>query len=90
MKKALAMIALAAVCFSSTSYAFTPVKAASDTTKKVKVKKKGDKMKMKKKSSRYYKESVVSAFFLKQNRPPGYQGACFVLEFYTFANSGQL
>jgi hypothetical protein len=49
MKKALAMIALAAVCFGSTASAFTPVKAAQDTTK-VKVKKKGTKMKMKKKT----------------------------------------
>jgi hypothetical protein len=48
MKKALAMIALAAVCFGTTSYAFTPVKLLQDTTK-VKVKKKGTKMKMKKK-----------------------------------------
>jgi hypothetical protein len=49
MKKALAMIALVAICFSSSAYAFTPVKAASDTTKKIKVKKKVNKMKMKKK-----------------------------------------
>jgi hypothetical protein len=54
MKKALAMIALAAVCFTSTSYAFTPVKAAQDTTKKdttkMKVKKKGTKTKVKTKT----------------------------------------
>jgi hypothetical protein len=54
MKKALAMIALAAICFGSTASAFTTVKAASDTTKKdttkMKVKKKGTKMKMKKKT----------------------------------------
>jgi hypothetical protein len=53
MKKALAMIALAAIGFVSTASAYTPVKAAQDTTKKdttkVKVKKKGTKMKMKKK-----------------------------------------
>jgi hypothetical protein len=53
MKKALCMIALAAICFGSTASAFTPVKAVQDTTKKdttkVKVKKKGNKMKMKKK-----------------------------------------
>ena len=49
MKKALAMIALAAVCVVSSASAFTPVKATQDTTK-VKVKKKGDKMKMKKKT----------------------------------------
>jgi len=53
MKKTLAMIALAAVCFGTTASAFTPVKAAQDTTKKdtskMKMKKKGSKMKMKKK-----------------------------------------
>jgi len=51
MKKVIAMIALAAVCFGSTAYAFTPVKAIQqDTSKaKVKVKKKGNKMKVKKK-----------------------------------------
>lgn len=48
MKKALAMIALAAVCFGTTASAFTPVKASQDTTK-MKMKKKGSKMKMKKK-----------------------------------------
>ncbi|HVS91968.1 MAG TPA: hypothetical protein VHE59_08065 [Mucilaginibacter sp.] len=48
MKKALAMIALAAVCFGTTASALTTVKAASDTTK-VKVKKKPNKMKIKKK-----------------------------------------
>ena len=48
MKKVLAMIALAAVCFGATASAFTPVKAAQDTVK-TKVKKKGNKMKMKKK-----------------------------------------
>ena len=48
MKKALAMIALAAICFGSTASAYTPVKAASDTTK-MKMKKKNGKMKMKKK-----------------------------------------
>ena len=51
MKKALAMIALAAIGFVTTASAFTPVKAAQDTTKKdtvkMKVKKKGNKMKMK-------------------------------------------
>jgi hypothetical protein len=46
MKKTLAMIALAAVCFGTTASALTTVKAASDTTK-VKIKKKGDKMKKK-------------------------------------------
>ncbi|HTE01780.1 MAG TPA: hypothetical protein VK668_20970 [Mucilaginibacter sp.] len=53
MKKALCMIALAAVCFGSTASAITPVKALRDTTKKdtskMKMKKKGNKMKMKKK-----------------------------------------
>ncbi|HEX3386856.1 MAG TPA: hypothetical protein VHS53_16765 [Mucilaginibacter sp.] len=49
MKKVIAMIALAAVCFGSTASAFTTVKAAQDTTSKVKVKKKRDKVKMKKK-----------------------------------------
>jgi len=48
MKKAIAMIALAAVCFGATASAFTPVKAAQDTVK-TKVKKKGDKVKIKKK-----------------------------------------
>lgn len=50
MKKALAMIALAAICFGTTASAFTPVKAAQDTTK-TKMKKKGSKMKMKKKTT---------------------------------------
>jgi hypothetical protein len=53
MKKAMAMIALAAICFGTAAYAATPVKAQQDTTKKdttkVKMKKKGNKMKMKKK-----------------------------------------
>jgi hypothetical protein len=53
MKKALAMIALAAICMVSTASAFTPVRAVQDTTKKdtskMKMKKKGSKMKMKKK-----------------------------------------
>ncbi|MBS1501245.1 MAG: hypothetical protein JST32_04235 [Bacteroidetes bacterium] len=48
MKKTLAMIALAAICFGTTASALTKVKAATDTTK-VKVKKKPNKMKMKKK-----------------------------------------
>ena len=53
MKKALAMIALAAIGFVSTASAFTPIRAVQDTTKKdttkMKVKKKTTKMKMKKK-----------------------------------------
>jgi len=53
MKKAMAMIALAAICFGSSAYALTPVKMAQDTTKKdtvkMKVKKKGTKVKIKKK-----------------------------------------
>ncbi|MBS1530026.1 MAG: hypothetical protein JSU01_06945 [Bacteroidetes bacterium] len=50
MKKAIAMIALAAICFGSTAYAFTPVKVMrQDTTTKVKVKKKRDKVKLKRK-----------------------------------------
>ncbi len=49
MKKAMAMIALAAICFGTTASAYTTVKAAQDTTK-MKVKKKGSKMKMKKKT----------------------------------------
>ena len=49
MKKALAMIALAAVCFGTTASAITPVSAKQDTTK-MKMKKKGSKMKMKKKT----------------------------------------
>ncbi|HEY4194619.1 MAG TPA: hypothetical protein VGM63_03730 [Mucilaginibacter sp.] len=48
MKKALAMIALAAICFGTTAYAVTPVRVQQDTTK-MKVKKKGTKTKMKKK-----------------------------------------
>lgn len=48
MKKVLAMVALAAICFGTSAYAFTPADAKQDTTK-VKVKKKGDKMKVKKK-----------------------------------------
>lgn len=55
MKKALAMIALAAVCLVSTASAFTPVKAVQDTTKKdttkMKMKKKGNKMKKKMKDT---------------------------------------
>ena len=48
MKKALAMIALAAICFGTTASASTHMQ--QDTTKgKVKVKKKGDKVKVKKK-----------------------------------------
>jgi hypothetical protein len=54
MKKIIAMIALAAVCFGSTASALTIVKAAQDTTKKdttkVKMKKKTNKMKRKKKT----------------------------------------
>jgi hypothetical protein len=46
MKKVLAMIALAAICFGTTAYAVTPAKMQQDTTK-MKVKKKGDKTKMK-------------------------------------------
>jgi hypothetical protein len=49
MKKALAIIALAAVCFGSTASAYTPVRAPQDTLTKTKVKKKGDKVKIKKK-----------------------------------------
>ncbi|HJP62091.1 MAG TPA: hypothetical protein VJ844_01555 [Mucilaginibacter sp.] len=53
MKKTMAMIALAAICFGSSAYAITPVKMTQDTTKKdtvkVKVKKKGTKVKIKKK-----------------------------------------
>jgi len=48
MKKVIAMIALAAVCFGSTASAFTTVKAAQDTVK-TKVKKKLNKTKIKKK-----------------------------------------
>jgi hypothetical protein len=51
MKKVIAMIALAAVCFGSVASASTVVRAASDTTKKdttkMKVKKKGTKTKVK-------------------------------------------
>jgi hypothetical protein len=53
MKKALAIIAIAAIGLVSTASAFTPTRMVQDTTKrdttKVKVKKKGEKMKMKKK-----------------------------------------
>lgn len=53
MKKVIAMIALAAICAGTVAAAATPVKMQQDTAKKdtakVKVKKKGDKMKMKKK-----------------------------------------
>ena len=48
MKKALAMIALAAICFGSSAPAFASEKAAQDTMK-VKVKKKLNKTKIKKK-----------------------------------------
>lgn len=50
MKKVIAMIALAAICFGSTASAFTTVKAAQDTLQKTKVKKKRDKVKIKKKA----------------------------------------
>ena len=53
MKKAIAMIALAAICVGTVASAATPVRMIQDTTKKdtskMKMKKKGDKMKMKKK-----------------------------------------
>lgn len=49
MKKALAMIALAAICFGTASTALATVKTAQDTTK-MKMKKKDKKMKMKKKT----------------------------------------
>ena len=45
MKKVLSMIALAAICFTTAAEAATPVKAATDTTMKMKKKD----MKMKKK-----------------------------------------
>jgi len=51
MKKLIAMIALAAVCMgtlSASAAAFVPVKMQTDTVKK-KIKKKGNKMKIKKK-----------------------------------------
>lgn len=48
MKKALCMIALAAICLGTVSAA-VPVKASQDTTK-TKIKKKHGKMKMKKKT----------------------------------------
>ena len=51
MKKVIAMIALAAVCFGTSASAYTVIKAAQDTTKKdttkMKVKKKGNKTKTK-------------------------------------------
>jgi outer membrane lipoprotein SlyB len=54
MKKALCMIALAAVFFGSTASAITPVKALQDTTKKdttkMKIKKKNGKTKVKTKT----------------------------------------
>lgn len=50
MKKAIAMIALAAICFGTSAYAVTPVKAVQDTTK-MKMKKKGTKTKIKKKTT---------------------------------------
>lgn len=46
MRKALAMIALAAICFGTTASAFTHMQ---QDTAKVKVKKKHDKVKIKKK-----------------------------------------
>ena len=51
MKKALAMIALAAICFGTTVYAVTPLKAVQDTIK-TKTKKKGDKTKEKTKTTK--------------------------------------
>lgn len=51
MKKIIAMLALAAICFGTVAEAATTVKAVQDTTKKdttkKKVKKKGTKTKMK-------------------------------------------
>lgn len=50
MKKALAMIALAAICFGTAASAHTTPRMQQDTSKaKVKVKKKGNKVKVKKK-----------------------------------------
>jgi len=49
MKKVLAIIALAAVCFGTTASAYTPVRAQQDTLTKTKVKKKDNKVKIKKK-----------------------------------------
>jgi hypothetical protein len=49
MKKTIAMIALAAVCFGSAAPVFASVKTVQDTTMKTKVKKKRDKVKIKKK-----------------------------------------
>jgi len=48
MKKVLAMIALAAVCFGSSAPAFASVKTAQDTIQRTKVKKKLNKTKIKK------------------------------------------
>jgi len=54
------MIALAAICFGSSAYAFTPVKVIKqDTTQKVKIKKKRDKVKIKKKPVK--KDTTVKA-----------------------------
>ncbi|MFI5162062.1 MAG: hypothetical protein ACHQHN_12345 [Sphingobacteriales bacterium] len=49
MKKVIATIALAAICFGSAAPVFASVKTTQDTTQKVKVKKKRDKVKIKKK-----------------------------------------
>ena len=49
MKKTIAMIALAAVCFASTASAYPAGKIVQDTVTKTKVKKKSDKVKVKKK-----------------------------------------
>jgi hypothetical protein len=49
MKKVVAMIALAAICFGTSAYAFTPVKTMQQDTTKVKIKKKNGKTKIKKK-----------------------------------------
>jgi len=51
MKKAMAMIALAAICFGTTAYAATPVTAKQDTVKS-KTKTKEDKTKTKTKTKK--------------------------------------
>ena len=49
MKKTIAMIALAAMCFVTAASAYPTMKVTQDTLTKTKVKKKSDKVKVKKK-----------------------------------------
>ena len=51
MKKAIAMIALAAICFGNAAFVFPTTRTAQDTVTRTKIKKKNDKVKVKKKKT---------------------------------------